>query len=404
MSVEILAKLLVSDPRSRYVGANDSIRYAVRPGMDLLERHRERRRCGTPTVSILSGPAGLAVRTWNAWSRANGLLPVVLFDFDEPALARAICDAVPEPRRRVAARLGSILGVDVRAMEQQLAGMTRYDAELFWRTVPGDLRIISSSRYMCGDAVCDPPISGLLELLHPALLVVAESQSLETILAFVERLLTEVPCAHLGIASAADRIAAYLDGVPTRRAALVREGLIAVPTLAAPAVVDHLTSAGVEPMPPTAAVERLCADGADRGLVQTFAEAAKSLRGTDADDARSHAERFLYERLESLPETAGQFRLNRPLEFRHGTRPAEVDLFAERWRLAVEVDGAYHHLTPEQYRRDRRKDWLLQQHGYCVLRFLADDVVCRLEEILDTILSAVAFRRETPFPSKKDDR
>jgi very-short-patch-repair endonuclease len=39
----------------------------------------------------------------------------------------------------------------------------------------------------------------------------------------------------------------------------------------------------------------------------------------------------------------------------------------------------------------------LQQHGYLVVRVLAEDVVCRLEEVLDTILAAVAFcRQEAP--------
>jgi very-short-patch-repair endonuclease len=45
-------------------------------------------------------------------------------------------------------------------------------------------------------------------------------------------------------------------------------------------------------------------------------------------------------------------------------------------------------------RRSRRKDWELQRRGYLVLRFLAEDVVCRLDEILDTILAAVRHRRQ----------
>jgi very-short-patch-repair endonuclease len=49
-------------------------------------------------------------------------------------------------------------------------------------------------------------------------------------------------------------------------------------------------------------------------------------------------------------------------------------------------------LNQDQYRRDRRKDWLYQRHGYLVLRFLAEDVVDDLESILATIVEAVAFR------------
>ena len=42
--------------------------------------------------------------------------------------------------------------------------------------------------------------------------------------------------------------------------------------------------------------------------------------------------------------------------------------------LALELDGAQHLSDPVAYRRDRRKDQLLQENGYFVLRFLAEDV------------------------------
>ena len=40
----------------------------------------------------------------------------------------------------------------------------------------------------------------------------------------------------------------------------------------------------------------------------------------------------------------------------------------------VEVDGAQHLADPVAYRRDRRKDRLLQENGYLVLRYLAEDL------------------------------
>lgn len=45
---------------------------------------------------------------------------------------------------------------------------------------------------------------------------------------------------------------------------------------------------------------------------------------------------------------------------------------------------------PEQraYRGDRKKDTLLQEHGFFVLRFLAEDLARRLDEVLDAILRA----------------
>ena len=44
----------------------------------------------------------------------------------------------------------------------------------------------------------------------------------------------------------------------------------------------------------------------------------------------------------------------------------------------------------EAYRRDRRKDALLQENGYTVLRFLAEDVGKRLDDVLDSILRALS--------------
>ncbi len=112
------------------------------------------------------------------------------------------------------------------------------------------------------------------------------------------------------------------------------------------------------------------------------------------DDARSAAEQFVFDLLESLPETTGLFELNTTLDFHFGAgRPIEVDLVARSLQLVIEIDGYYHFQDPESYRRDRRKDLELQKRGYLVLRILAADVVGRLEELLETFLSAVAFCR-----------
>jgi very-short-patch-repair endonuclease len=60
--------------------------------------------------------------------------------------------------------------------------------------------------------------------------------------------------------------------------------------------------------------------------------------------------------------------------------------------VAVELDGGQHLGDPVAYRRDRRKDRLLQEHGYLVLRFLAEDVGRELEMVLDAILRALGGR------------
>ncbi len=71
----------------------------------------------------------------------------------------------------------------------------------------------------------------------------------------------------------------------------------------------------------------------------------------------------------------------------------EVDLLCEDLRIAIELDGGQHVDDAEAYRRDRRKDLLLQENGYFVLRFLAEDVGKRLDAVLDAILRALAHQR-----------
>lgn len=70
----------------------------------------------------------------------------------------------------------------------------------------------------------------------------------------------------------------------------------------------------------------------------------------------------------------------------------EVDLIDSRSRLVIELDGGLHLANADAYRRDRRKDALLQEHDIFVLRFLAEDVGKQLDKVLDAILRVVAKR------------
>ncbi len=144
-----------------------------------------------------------------------------------------------------------------------------------------------------------------------------------------------------------------------------------------------------------ASVRRLVRDGVDAPLANLFVHVARDVApgAEGADRARSATEAFLYRRLETLPEAAGRFRLNveLPIPF-DGCGHLEVDLLCAEARLAIEVDGAQHLADADAYRRDRRKDLLLQEHGYFVLRFLAEDVGKRLDEVLDMILRGLAHQ------------
>jgi superfamily II DNA or RNA helicase/very-short-patch-repair endonuclease len=147
-------------------------------------------------------------------------------------------------------------------------------------------------------------------------------------------------------------------------------------------------------------VRRLVRDGADTPLAQLFLHATRTVPADaeGADRARSATEAFLFRRLDTLTETKGRFRLNEklPIAF-EAVSSLEVDLLCAEARVAIELDGAQHLSDPEAYRRDRRKDQLLQENGYFVLRFLAEDVGKELDRVLDAILRVVGRRTTTEF-------
>jgi len=97
---------------------------------------------------------------------------------------------------------------------------------------------------------------------------------------------------------------------------------------------------------------------------------------------------------EEEPWTAPPSRHRRepPIAF-DGLGRLEVDLLCADARVAVELDGAQHLADPVAYRRDRRKDQLLQENGYLVVRFLAEDVGRELDVVLDAISRALSNRR-----------
>ncbi len=144
-----------------------------------------------------------------------------------------------------------------------------------------------------------------------------------------------------------------------------------------------------------ASIRRLVREGVDVPLADLFVHATlrSAPNAEDGVRARSATEAFLYRRLETLPATAGRFRLNTklPIPF-DGDGEMEVDLLDANARLAVELDGPQHLADPDAYRRDRRKDALLQENGYLVLRFLTEDVGKQLDHVLDTLIHFIALR------------
>jgi superfamily II DNA or RNA helicase/very-short-patch-repair endonuclease len=147
----------------------------------------------------------------------------------------------------------------------------------------------------------------------------------------------------------------------------------------------------------SASVRRLVRDGVDTPLADLFVHVARPLSSDTegVERARSASEAFLYRRLQTLPATADRFRLNANLPISFDTQGRmEVDLLCEELRLVIELDGRQHLAEADAYRRDRRKDAALQEHGYFVLRFLTEDLGQHLDDVLDAIQRAMAHQKE----------
>jgi superfamily II DNA or RNA helicase/very-short-patch-repair endonuclease len=144
-----------------------------------------------------------------------------------------------------------------------------------------------------------------------------------------------------------------------------------------------------------ASVRRLVRDGVDIPLADLFTRAAQIPKpgAEGVARARSATEAFLFRRLQTLEATTDRFRLNVELPIPFDTKgKMEVDFLCEPARLVIELDGGQHLAEAEAYRRDRRKDVALQERGYFVLRFLAEDVGKHLDEVLDGIMRALAHQ------------
>lgn len=142
-------------------------------------------------------------------------------------------------------------------------------------------------------------------------------------------------------------------------------------------------------------MQRLVQDGVDTKLADLFVHTTRKFDTDSVGVARSRSasEAFLYRRLQSLSVTAERFELNAslPIPF-DGWGNMEVDFLEPSLRLVIEVDGTQHFANKEAYRRDRRKDALLQENGYFVLRFLVEDIGKELDFVLDTIVRALSLR------------
>lgn len=415
-----------------------------------LALHEQRRHDVLPTVSVLAGPLGLSISCLHDWAlRDHRLLACLEPDHQGfEAVVKAWIDRLVADRDlfdEATLWLSQRLDCPARELGQSLRARSSVELAIFLESVlpsSSATGVETACRWLLcrgldGTVMGDELPAGLDACLaeyprpwvrvlvalgalilperQPVLALICRNEAGDpkwfTRLDTLARLSTELAVAQplLSLALIVEPAAwnAYLERAPESRVkALLRESVVPLTDTSAERNRQGLAERLRNQAPGIdldRSISRLIGDGASFDLVDLFETAGRALRElgaappdpSRADRARSAAERFLFARLESLPETAGLFRLNATLGFRFGpSRAVEVDLAALSLNLVVEIDGYYHFQDPASYRRDRRKDVALQQHGYLVVRVLAEDVVCRLEEVLDTIRAAVASCRQ----------
>ncbi|SIO23866.1 Protein of unknown function [Singulisphaera sp. GP187] len=418
---------------------------------DSLNRHQQRREAGVATVSVLCGTAGLALDEGRRWAEQGGRSVLLLGTPQFEGILEAWVDHLSPGRdlgRDAIAWLArhsdrsTVATASIEELASQLRRMTPFERTALFDATLAEASTSSAGAVCCwllerwarGEAIagpgltsrlgeafarfdgaggCEPIVAALRELIplprDPVLLLARENEEtrsaawVEAAAQSLSRIALWQPTVPTLLALEAGELDDYGRRAPESRAkALIRSGVIAVRGVGEAEIVRRLDSEAVPEATArlSGSVRRLVADGASSGLVSLFVEAARAAKAVSAhsseegnDPARSAAERFLFERLSSLPATAGLFELNVALDFRFGpSRAMEVDLFARSLGLAVEIDGYYHFQDLDAYRRDRRKDFELQKRGYLVVRVLAEDVVARLEDVLGIILEAVASR------------
>ncbi|MFY0562408.1 endonuclease domain-containing protein [Archangium lansingense] len=394
-----------------------------------LERHQRRREQGIPKLTVLAGPPGSAMSLWRRWLESRGQSSCVSLAPGEAEVVRDWMETLSRTRNLEADAadfLGSASGLAPGELRSRLSGKTAHERdillqELFPALTGEDVsaacrcllqppQVVHKSGQPLGAVLdaCERNPLRALTALHalipagtaPALLLSGFGPGWLTSAARVAtRLCDAVPPLVVALHTDRPELNTYLRGHESQSLALVREGLLELEAPSPEELRRRLEKLGVQATEVLSnSLARLAADGVTEEVLARYGEAARELEASKhepeaADRARSSAESFLRSLLDSLPATQGLFELNKRAEFRINNRPVEVDFLSHRLRVAIEVDGYYHFQDDEAYRRDRRKDLALQQHGYLVLRFLAKDVVARLEEIRDTILEVVSLRR-----------
>ncbi|RKH48443.1 DUF559 domain-containing protein [Corallococcus interemptor] len=381
--------------------------------LDALDRQARRRAEGIATLSVLEGPEALGAPLWDRWAARHGLTVVEVSGEDarEAALTWARALAATRDLREDAEALATFSLTAANPRHAPVfRGKTAHERKVLLEALPPPASLPEATWALCRELVLGREAVGPgalpeavrtafaknlgagLRALHALVppgkapvvrVAVGEAPSYRG-LRVAEALSSAVPALAVACVVSSEALGAFLAGGETRLKALVREGVLEVPEAASSA---ERAVAALE------AMERAGASDARRAQAAEVALAAHtSARLLTEDRVRSTYEAYLRDRLAEHPTTAGVFKLNASVDT-GGSRPWEVDFLSRELRLAVEIDGYYHFSDRDRFRRDRRKDLDLQRAGYWVYRIHAEDLVPRLEEILQTLNTLIDARR-----------
>jgi very-short-patch-repair endonuclease len=357
--------------------------------LSMFDRHQRLRERGQPWTTIVATEDG-GTRLWNAWCTARGRAMARTTAPDERQLVEDFLAASARQTLvdKVLVKLAERLGLGPQAVPS-LAAAGSAERERLCRearvALPLGIADLACSVLGQNRALGLAALAAAVDLLGadaPALIFEANRESLPALAAMAARVATAAATVPVALTAPAAVVQAHLAAAAeTRSKALMRQGWLQMP----------LSAATGEPRAP----QLLAPDSVKHAHARAM-ELCAQARMEDRpalEQARSAAEWALYVWLEDHHETRGRFALNETLPVRFGPRPIEIDLLCNELGIAVEVDGFYHFRELDAYRRDRRKDVVMQREGLLVVRVLAEDVINDLDATGAGIIEVVRFCR-----------
>jgi len=397
-----------------------------------LQRHEIRRAGGIPLPTVFVGAVVDAEAAWWEVCRRRGQTPIRIDNLLAPGLAglcfemasshhgayAAFADWIAARSCRSSDEIIAVLergGPGERRLLARQAGLGQAESAMArWaRATLLEESVATVFQQSEGSKATVEPFSNLVHALTtlfgassiPAFLVCApededrEVDWLAKQLEHGERILSASPELALALAISPELGQRFLaTGPECREKALLRAGQTftgAAPGRA-PALLDGFalqrTRRYVEELETAPEEKKL--RRALRQALQAYGQTL-SAEARIYERARSRQEALLFAALEAHPRTRGRFMLNAMAATPDPAMPElEVDFTCAGLKIALEVDGYHHFQAPERYRRDRQRDVALQQAGYVVERFLAEDVAPRLEWIMNRVIRLMDWREK----------